>query len=155
MHHQSSPPPKKKHMLVATNIIMSRQAYFCRDKHMFVATKHIFRRDKNMLVAAATNDTKTASSSRRAISLSPTDARILQNVSVVQREWFVGELDTVISWRTGCVDSATQLHLVCTIRSRAFVFTDNIPSTRITDTCAPHYSLSLIFDTHLTKRESR
>ena len=26
------------------------EAYFCRDKHMFVATKHVFWRDKSMLV---------------------------------------------------------------------------------------------------------
>ena len=41
-----------RQIFVATNNffatkVLSRQAYFCRDKHVFVATKHIFCRDKN------------------------------------------------------------------------------------------------------------
>ena len=35
---------------VATNIFLSRQNYICLVKHVFVATKHIFCRDKSMLV---------------------------------------------------------------------------------------------------------
>ena len=33
----------------ATNIILSRQADFCRDKHVFVATRRVFCRDKTFL----------------------------------------------------------------------------------------------------------
>ena len=39
-----------KHNFTATNIL-SLQAYFCHDKHVFVSTKHIFCHDKSMLVA--------------------------------------------------------------------------------------------------------
>ena len=38
-------------IFVLTIIILSRQIYFSRDKHMFVATKHLFCQDKSMLVA--------------------------------------------------------------------------------------------------------
>ena len=54
-------------MFAATNIVLSQQAYFCHDKHMFVATKDVFCHDKSrlvvtnmcakmILVAAPTND---------------------------------------------------------------------------------------------------
>ena len=38
-----------QHNFVTTNVL-SRQAYFCRGKHVVVATKHVFCRDKSMLV---------------------------------------------------------------------------------------------------------
>ena len=38
-----------RQIFVATNITLSRQK-FCRDKHTFVATKHVFCRNKSMLV---------------------------------------------------------------------------------------------------------
>ena len=38
-----------KHNFVTTKLL-SRQAYFCHDKHVFVATKHIFCHDKSMLL---------------------------------------------------------------------------------------------------------
>ena len=31
--------------------LVSRQTPVCRDKHVFVTTKHVFRRDKSMIVA--------------------------------------------------------------------------------------------------------
>ena len=40
-----------RQIFVATNIILSRQAFFCPNKHVFVATKNFFCRDKSMLVA--------------------------------------------------------------------------------------------------------
>ena len=36
---------------VMMDIILSRQAYFCRDKHVFVMTKHVFCPDISMPVA--------------------------------------------------------------------------------------------------------
>ena len=52
---------------VATNLILSRQAYFCRDKrrvtntcdkHVIIAGKHVFLATKMILVAAPANDTQ-------------------------------------------------------------------------------------------------
>ena len=37
-------------VFVATNTILLRQAYFCPEKHVFVATKLVFCLDKSMLV---------------------------------------------------------------------------------------------------------
>ena len=41
-----------RNMFVRTNILsqqnLSRQAYFCHDKHLFVVSKHVFCRDKSM-----------------------------------------------------------------------------------------------------------
>ena len=41
-----------KHNFVATKKVLSRRAAFCRDKHLFVATKVCFAATKLVLVAA-------------------------------------------------------------------------------------------------------
>ena len=53
-----------KHNFVTTKLL-SRQAHFCRDKHVFVATKHIFCHNKSMLVTTKLVTTNTCLVSRQ------------------------------------------------------------------------------------------
>ena len=89
-----------KHNFVTTKVL-SQQAYFCRDKRVFfffVATKHIFCRDKSMLVASqflSFLSLKNISLSRKHTFVATKTTKHLS-----RQKWYLWQLSPMIPVRT-------------------------------------------------------